>query len=219
MSATCIPPEELGSLEDLPADHPARAHLAGCASCQARWKAYRSFLEDDLSLPGARDAEAAAALDRLIRREFADPAKVRAGRSRAGTGRWRIRFLVPALAAAAAVFAVLVVGKHSRPGDAVLRGEAPGAAIRFEQPAPLPGGGLRLAWSSMPGADAYRVDFLDLALDPVGERPAGPDTSMVFHLADLARPVAPGTRILCRVIALRKGEEIGTSPPKALDIP
>ena len=223
MSTPCIRSEDLGEVAELPAGHPLRMHLESCSRCQAQWKAYQSFLEDDRVLPGTRDAEAAAALDAAIRRHFPSPRPEEARESgRSGRlGRHRnLRRFAPVLAGAAALAAVLLVGHPRGPnlGDLVLRGHGP-ALLHLEAPRTLPDGAVLLTWSSFTGADAYRVAILDLRLDPVCDLPALSETTMVLRPGALDPHARPGTKVIWRVIALRDREAIAASEARTLLVP
>ena len=57
----CVRPEEWGSYETWTAEDPRRAHVEGCARCQAQHAAYREMLDDRTIPRGADPKEAAAA--------------------------------------------------------------------------------------------------------------------------------------------------------------
>jgi len=222
MNTSCIRPEDFGDVDALPADHPTRVHLAACARCQARWRAYRSFLEDAEPQPRSRpEAEADTALNGMIRTEFGIPEAEREPARRSGAGGWRRRLLILTPSAAVLAVAIVMLATSHRTGipEPAFRGEGPNSTLTLESPRRLPDGGFRVAWSAIAGADAYRVRVLDTALNPVFETTVGAETSAILHPSDLGASARPGTGFVWRVTALREGEEIGVSGAGTLRIP
>jgi hypothetical protein len=232
MNPSCIRPEEFGNIEALCADDPIRVHLAECPRCQARWKAYRAFLEDASSpARSADEAAAEAALGAMVRTEFGlpgakqavarEPRSPHAGwrgwfSSRAGT---RLLILTPSAALVAVAIVMLAANHRPLPGEPAFRGSESSAILRLESPQALPDGSIRLSWSAVAGADSYRIRVLDTALDPVLQVTVSGETSTVVRMADLGDAARSGARYLWRVTVLREGEEIGTSGVGTLPVP
>jgi hypothetical protein len=230
MNPSCIRPEAFGDIETLPADHPVRAHLAKCPRCQAGWKAYRAFLED-ASSPARSSAEAAAeaALGAMVRTEFG----LHEAKESVTRGSWltnwrgwlslrpRARWLILTPSATLVVVAIvmLATNRPSVPGEPAFRGSESSATLRLDAPQALADGSLRLSWSAAAGADAYRIQVLDTALDPMLQVTVPGDTSAIVRPADLGDAVRSGARLLWRVTVLRDGEEIGGSSVGTLWIP
>lgn len=222
MSTPCIRPEDFGIVDTLAADHPTRVHLADCTRCQARWKAYRLFLEDSESPPRSRpEVKADAVLDGVIRKQFGlseaeartRPIRFLSSLRSLLSSRWRIRVLIltPPAAVAAIVILMLATSHRTEPPEPAFRGIESGASLRLESPQALPDGHIRLTWSAMAGADAYRIRVLDTGLSPVLETVVPAETTAVIAPSDLGAEAGPGSRFLWRVTALREGEEIGVS--------
>ena len=230
MSTPCVRPEDFGDVDALPVDHPIRVHLAGCARCQSRWQAYRSFLQDAESGPRSRpEAEADTALNGMIRTEFGTPETEREPARRSGAGGWRSffssrpgrRFMILTPAAAVLAVAIVMLATSHRTGlpEPAFRGEGSSSTLTLESPRRLPDGGFRMAWSAIAGADAYRVRVLDTALNPVFETTVEAETSTILHPSDLGAAARSGAGFVWRVTALREGEEIGVSGAGTLRIP
>jgi hypothetical protein len=220
LSTSCIKPEDLGGVADLAPDHPVRLHLSSCARCQARWKAYLSFLADKDPIPGARDEAAGEVLAGLIDLQFGTAAPVRRVR-RSPFDRWKGRFLILTPAAAVIVVALLILGhgERGRAPEQVLRGPETAAIFGLEIPVVQPDGRLRLAWRALAGADAYRVRVFNTGLDRVFESPAQSETTLVLTPSEFRPAGPPGSPLLWRVIALRRGEEMGMSDAGTLRMP
>ncbi len=230
MNPSCIHPEDFGAVDGLPADDPIRVHLSECPRCQARWKAYRSFLEDASSPARSRaEADAEAALGAVVRAEFGIPdVKDTVGRRLQFAIRrgWlsfhpRVRLLILTPSAALVAVAILMLATSHRPGPVVpaYRGSESGTELRLESPQVLPDGGVRLAWSAKAGADAYRVRVFDTAFNLVFETTVPTETSANVSLSALRAASRPDSGFVWRVTALREGEEIGGSGTGALRIP
>jgi len=204
MNGACYPMDELDRVAALPAGDPRLAHLADCPRCRARLASYRSFVRATVAA-GADPDDAEPRLMQAFIRAIATTPRVRPRRLRLAKGSaWR-----PAFALAGVLVAVVGLwrfGETRRPGAAeppVLRGEA--AAV----PAPLPlavrvlaDGRLLLAWRRQPAAEQYRVALHGADLAEAARVEAGNDTTV---------SVSRGAARFWRVIALRGGDEIGSS--------
>jgi len=230
MNTSCIRPEDFGDVDALPVDHPVRVHLTECPRCQARWKAYRSFLEDAESQPRSRpEGEADTVLGGMIRTEFGLPETESEPAPGVLPSGWRSffssrpgrRLLILTPSAAVLAVAIVMLATSHRTGlpEPAFRGSESSASLRLESPQVLPDGGIRLAWSAMAGADAYRVRVLDTALNPVLEITVAAETSAIVRPSEFGTAARSGARFVWRVTALREGEELGVSSAGTLRIP
>lgn len=217
MKNDCIPVEALGTLDALPADHPMRRHAATCPRCSSLLFAYAEFARAE-DVEGADPADAERRLDAFIEREVergrAGAAPV-TGAPKPGRGRW---FDVPvfrfAAVTAAIVLAAVVVWQWQPWGrdEIVYRSGAGGAAgaIAVETPRVLEDGALELAWSEVPGADAYEVALLGPDLAELALFPVRGATSL---RVDATRAAGAA---YWQVGALREGGVIANSAPEPL---
>lgn len=233
MKGSCIPLETLGRVAALPTGHPERAHLDECARCRSLLAMLTEF-ETPVRAPAlARFADADAALRATIAGLAAEgepdpvpPVAARTSRA-ADRGGWLARLLpaapLPRFAAAFAVLAVvtlaaLLLGRG--PAHEPLRGAAPGAGAAFAAAEPrVVAGGVELAWTAVPGADCYRVVFLDAALDPLARADAGAATRFVLRADALPAGLAHGATVGWQVEALAGDDLRATSPARALLVP
>lgn len=233
MKGSCIPIEALGRVAALPAGHPERAHLDDCARCRSLLAMLTEFETPARAPEGARFADADAALRATIaglaaegEPDPAPPVAARASRA-ADRGGWLARLLpvapLPRFAAAFAALAVvalaaLLLGRG--PANEPLRDATPGAGAAFTVAEPRAiAGGVELAWTAVPGADRYRVVFLDAALDPVARADAGAATRLVLRADALPAGLAHGAAVGWQVEALAGNDLRATSPARALLVP
>jgi hypothetical protein len=226
-------PEELERLVSLPEDHPERR----TARSAPEFEAYRMMLAEfdrpsDALVP---DAEIAAVQAELANR-LADTgllgtpaagAATTPGAARGmpparrpgfrawlirGEGRTALAFACAAIVVVAAWWATQRTGGPGR-----LRGVAePGAFVLEARPER---GGIVLSWPGVPGADAYRVVFLDAGLAEAGYREVGRDTSVTLSAGMLPAGVATGSRVSLEVVAMRMGAQIATTPARSILLP
>lgn len=135
----------------------------------------------------------------------------RAAHARRGLPRWALAAAALAVVAGAAVV-VPRLGVREAPDHLRSISPAP-AAVSFEgHPARFDAAGrLVLAWSAHPDAGAYRVEVLS-GLDAVASHDAAAGDSLVLDPASLPA----GGPLTWRVLALRDGEVIATTTPRAL---
>ncbi len=204
MNDGCFKPDEL---VDLKADDPRRAHLDECPRCRAVMMSFEAFM-DPADVPAeAKVADAEARLSAALEQEM--------GVTRPAPTFWT-PFRVRTFAAAAAVLIVAVGlslfggGPEVIPADGpVLRGAgSPAAPFRVEM-SKLENGEFRISWPKIEGATAYRVVVYGEDLEAI----MGYDTES----ATAFKLEPPAGAAFCRVIALRDGDELGTSEPGYFD--
>jgi hypothetical protein len=212
--------EALGDIERLPADDPRRRHLEGCARCQARWRAYRRFVEPPTDLPASELRAARERLHAALRTEL-DRA---AGARRVidlPLRRSALRFALASaagLVVAAGIWVMLGPWRHPANLD-TLRDVTPAARlVETERPRLAGEGRLMLAWHPVAEAEGYRVTLYSLDLSKLSERVVEGDSTLTLPLAELGAAARPGVSLYWQVAALRSGEEIATSGPVPFDV-
>jgi hypothetical protein len=86
------------------------------------------------------------------------------------------------------------------------------AGFLLSQPQAEGVGRWRLAWTAVEGADAYQVRFFSSDLDPLAQIEPVPVLSIGVTRDQLGADAASGNVVLWRVVALRGGDIIATSP-------
>jgi hypothetical protein len=240
MSDRGFEPDDLAELAGLSPDDPRGRALEPDPRLRARIRLLEEF-EKPGSIPeGARVAEAEARLAETLGRELGVPVgresespaeeRVRMSelewRRRSQSGRRRGflgQLLTPSLAAAAVL--VVVAGAwfmvSTRKSESpVMRGPTPAAPTGALVGSATPiAGGVRLAWTAHPEAQAYVVTILapDLteivALDPVTE------THLDFAVSARNETLAPDGQMLWRVVAVHGADEVGRSQTMSLTLP
>ncbi len=233
----CIPLEELAAVADLPATDPRRAHVAQCPRCGSLLDAYARFLEPGEAADAAHVAQADARLSEFLARTIgvapspaapAQPARAPvAPRSKPGASWWAALFAPAMRPALGFVVAAIVLGgvvvwprlAGHRPSDALRGGSrnAPVAALEVRA-ADLGPAGLRVAWASVAGADAYEVRVYSESLAEIARLDANGDTVLTVSPSALPFRPQPGQSLLVRVDARRQGEVLASSPPLPLSI-
>jgi len=208
--------DRLGELHDAAPDDPRRRHLLECARCRALMRAHDDFV-GDLSAPaGARLVEAERALGAFLEREIGHwrpaPASARPA--------WIEWLWTPAARpawafACAAVIAggTLLVIQARGPSPVVLRGAppvAPGSELELLAPE-FEGDAVMLHWRPAQEADAYLVRFFSEGLEEIGRAGPTPEPSITVRLSEAAPGAGRGEAVLYRVVALARGDEVGTS--------
>jgi hypothetical protein len=217
MSPNCLDVDRIAEVGAVPEGHPLREHVANCPRCQSLWLSYQSFMKADLG-GAARAGEARATLEESIRRRAAasgrawPPVSLSARRPR--WSGWLRPALVTAVAAALTLTAItLWRGDGEQP---VLRG-VEDARWLLAAPRPLDGR-IEFEWQAVEDADAYELVLYDDALNEVYR--SGTVTATTATVLREALPgVADGASLTWRVLALRAGDVISTSPPSSLTLP
>lgn len=200
----CFKPDELA---DLAADDPRLAHVEGCPRCQAAVNSFAAFMEPADVPAGAHLADANARLSAALEQEM--------GVARPAPTFWT-PFRVRTFSALAAVLLVAVGlslfggGPEVISTDGpVLRGVgAPTAPFRIEM-SKQENGEFWLSWPGIEGATGYRVVVYGEDLEAIKGFDA--EATTAFKL----KP--PAGAVFCRVVALKDGDELGTSEPGYFD--
>ena len=85
-------------------------------------------------------------------------------------------------------------------------------------PAKPVAGGLELAWSAEPGADAYRVVFLDGSLREIARTPARPGTRLALESAALPDGLVHDAEVAWYVEALAGGDVVAKTAARTLRV-
>jgi len=224
----CLPLEELALVAELPASDPRRAHVATCPRCGALVDAYTRFAE-----PGAdADAPHVAAADARLSEFLAKTIGVAPAAAPAPTLRpapresWWAALFAPAMRPALGfVVAAIVLGgivvwprlaEHG-PTDTLRGGPRhPDAPTLLVRSAGLHVDGLHIAWSAVPGADAYEVRVFSDGLAEIARLDANGDTVLTVPPSALPFRASPGQSLLVRVDARAHGTVIASSAPTPL---
>jgi hypothetical protein len=205
----CFTAEDIAALK---ADDPRMEHVTACPRCSALLASFRVFQAQLLELPPEKLRE--------FRSRFAAALGAETARPQA---RWRNLFARPAWGWAGLLLICIVAWRiWFHPGREaaapVLRGRADSSAVLTTQtPESMTGGHIRLSWSVHPDADAYRIVFLTPIGTEVAERQVTASPCTVA--ADSLRALAPkAQRLIWRVAALRGGDEIAQSLPRAIHL-
>jgi hypothetical protein len=245
VSHRCLLPDELVSVRELDTADPRRREVEACPRCHALLLSFDEFL-DDRSVPEGVDLEAARRLDAAFEREqvserarpaaterAAEPVPIRRSpRGERAARRWTARWLAPgARLAWAAVAAVVVVGAYTAlrqwpgyRGEDVLRSApdstavAAGERFRLLEPRVL-SQGVELSWTSVPGADAYRVVLLNPDLAEVGSLGPLADTTVILTPERRPQGWGPGSAVGWQVEALQAGHRLASSEAATLQLP
>lgn len=223
-------PEEFVRLLALPEDDPERRQAEASGKLDAWRRMLREFEE-----PGPGEATAGelagadAALGRHVESMLGTPAGGHRSAPRAA-GPGLLAWLAsiwsrPALRPAFALAALVIVGgagwwlagERVGRGERAVRGVAPEAAIVVEARATP--GALDLTWGPVAGAERYRVRFYGPSLSELDRRDDVTEPHLRLEPGTLPRGTASGQEILVEVVALRGGDAIAVSAPKAVRLP
>ncbi len=218
----CPPVEELALIHELAKNDPRREHLSACPRCRARLATYQEFLSTPPVATAAQRSDALARLDAALEREIFGEGADAEEAERPRPGRV-VRLDVRVLRAAIAVAALLIllaaldsVRDRTSLQKIVLRSEGGDARARglvLATPQFAPDGALHLAWSVLEGADAYRVEILSAALDPLASFEAGGELSLALG-PDRLQGILPGPgAYVWSVTALQNGDVLQRSLP------
>jgi hypothetical protein len=228
----CLEWAELAALSRVPAGDPARREAERCVRCRSRLAEYHDFVAGGDEVPAAERDHARAALRATLEQAMAEDAVApatapvlalpRPRRAPWWTGGARLALAAGVVAVMAGV---VVVARRPAPvpGAVNLRGgDADGGSVRTGSPAlwapEAAGGAVRLRWSSVPGADRYRVRVLSAQLEEVATVWTS-DTTLTLERVALPPGVRAGAALGWRVIAEREGAEIATSATGTLRAP
>jgi hypothetical protein len=230
MSERPFSPEEFVRLLSLPEDHPERRH----AEASGRLDAWRQMLRE-FEDPPASNATAAeltsadAALDRGMAAVLAARPGARGDSRAPGSGgpgllaRLAATLFQPALRPAFALAAIIVVASTSwwmvtdRSTHAV-RGVGNESRILVATRT-VADGALELSWTPVAGADGYRVRFFGQSLREIARLDDVPRPTLKLERSSLPTGLPAGEEVLVEVAAVRRGDVIAASSPRAVRLP
>jgi len=229
MKNECIDIELIPDTLELPSDDSRRRHVETCSRCSAVLASYQAFMKEE-TVAGADPEAAHTRLTAFVeseigvtREEGESPARSsdppRKGLLSRVTGTF---FMRPAMAAAALVIVAAGVlwWRPWAPEEIVLRGSTPAGEIQplvLSAPQILSEDEVVLDWTPMDGADSYQVHLYDEDLNTIVLFEPTVETTLVISRSVIPAD-APGV-LIWRVVALQKGDEIGSSDPVFLQIP
>jgi hypothetical protein len=213
----CISPDDLDWVLELPEDDPRRQHARACPRCRALLDQYVAFLDAALEADAARLADADTRLSAALEREIgAAPAHAGRVAHRARASGWDT-WARPAIAAAAVILvagAALLWTRAPRHEPEVRGGPDLAAALVVDQ-ATLADGAVHLEWRAFPGTTMYQVRVYESDLREVS-RFETPETTLTLAADRMSARIARGEVVLVRVVALSRGDAIGTSAAIAI---
>ena len=225
MHRNCFRLDEMDALLDLDPEDPRRKHLSECPLCRARLAAYRLFAAEGAPLPGSEPERAQEELDAFVSRTIEGGGSAPREGLFGARRRWRPfpkRWIVPALAAAAAVIALAVfLDPFPRDVDlrqARLRGldtTAAGETALTAFPAGVDGGIVTFSWNRLADCDAYEVQIFDESLDEIARFEAAGDTVLRVPVSEIPSADDP---VLWRVVSFREGDERARSSLRPLEL-
>lgn len=235
MNESCPAIEELEAMLALPAADPRRRHVDACARCRS----LADMLGEFAATTTAPAAAGFAAADGALRDTISELTGVRASDAPtvpaeappapreivppAAAPRqpwWPFGTLRPAFAFAAlfvVAFAGIVLWR-AIPGAPVMR-DASGVGVFAALPTRAIAGGLELVWNAEPGADEYRVVFLDGTLREIARTPARPGTRLALESAALPDGLVHGVEVAWYVEALAGGDVVAKTAARTLRVP
>jgi hypothetical protein len=237
MSDRRVEPEDLGGLEGLPPDDPRVRDLESQPRARAQLRAYRDFVAPGDVPEGARVHEAEARLGEALERELGTPIGGASGapsatpsRPQRGGGFLSMLFaprLRPALALAALLVVTggvwLVTATRQKPGGPIMRGTSPappeGGVAGSANTERLADGALRLTWTPSAEAESYAVVFLSPDLAEIARVSGVTEPHLDLRPGALPAGLAPGSRVLWRVHAMRGPDELARSHALMVTLP
>ncbi len=217
----CHSDEVLAALHDRGAAA-ADAHLAACPRCRARLADYALWVSDAQPLD-AVEQQAAADMAAAVRARLDAGAPARVVTPPVPAVPSRRRLAWPALAAAAVVVVAagtFVTLTHA-PRRERVRGATPPVTVGVfaARPPRAAPDGVVLEWGAARGADAYLVRFF--GTDLVDRATLGPVTATSCRVAEDSLPpgLTHGDRVMFEVVALARGERIGRTAPRTVEVP
>jgi hypothetical protein len=226
MSDDCIEVERIPEVLELPADDPTRRHVEMCARCSVILASYQTFIKEEM-VAGADPDDAKVRLTAFLSSEIGAPREAvdevpgaKEPLQRGLLPRFmKTLFMRPAWVAALLIIiaAGILWWRPWTPDETVLRGPSRrgvSQALTLSAPQRLSGGGIRLEWTPMAGADNYQVRIYDNNLNEIARLEPESGTSLIIDLSLL--PVDTPDEVIWRVVALEGGDEIGSSDPASL---
>jgi hypothetical protein len=241
MNSPCPSLEDLLALLDSGPSGPRWDHVRSCPRCRSRLAGYRLFAdppEGKEARPGEEPAVSRLSRhleDRILRDIPADPER-RARETSAPIRpphparilRWKrwLAILTPAVGAAAVLVGTLLYVREELPlwrtRERILRGaagvESPfasGANLHALSARQRADGGLELLWNRAPGADSYRLEFLDAGFHETGRLSTSADT-MAILTPDKLQGLRAAGALYWRVEGISQGDQVAESAPSPL---
>ncbi len=212
----CPDVEALAALSGLSADDPRRAHVESCPRCRARLIALEEFVAASGS--DVPEAEWHVAEAELRRRRVSDGLVSPPARPPAVRRTWTRAVWRPVFAAAASLVVMIagawwVVQSRHEPTLRALPGDEWIPSVESR------GAAVTIAWRATPGADQYRVVFLDASLEPVATLEVGPALEARVGREALPGGLAHGQAVMVEVHAIRGPDEVARSRAVPLTLP
>jgi type IV secretory pathway VirB2 component (pilin) len=230
MTEAPFTPDEFNRLLSLSEQHPDRVRAEASGKLEA-WRRMLGEFEAPLETVASPDelASADAALERhLAGALVASPEQrsVPVVRETAGPGLWaRLAGALsgPVARPALAVLVVVVAagsawwaGSHRVP-RAVRGGDGASAIVVTTRAAD--GAALELSWAAVAGADEYRVRFFGGTLREIARLDHVTGPMLRLERNSLPAGLHPGAELMVEVAAVRRGDVIAVSNPRAMRLP
>jgi hypothetical protein len=223
MNHRCILPEQIEEVLTFSVEDARRKDAEHCPRCRSLLRQYSEFST------GKIEDQAEAAVVRPHLRRFIDQS-IRRGEQPATGGKdnlwsrliarfWPWPALATAAAAAAIVIFTLVPWEGAEEGGILLRGEDDATAGFTLLPPETPAAGIvRLSWTAVPAAEAYRVVVYNASFDEIFSSIVT-DTAISVPLGDLEAGWQTAPTLQWEVEALRQGDVVSRSEPGTVQQP
>jgi hypothetical protein len=228
LSNDCIDAEHIPKVLELPVGDSKRRHVETCPRCSAFLASYKAFMKEEI-VAGADPNDAHARITAFLESEIGAPRETMEKAARAKdpdrngifSSLTRVFYLRPAwVAALLVIVAAGVLWWRPWTSDRiVLRGPTPDGVVQpptLSSPQLLSGGGIRLEWTPMAGADSYQVLLYDIDFDAIARLEPTTETTFVINRAML--PGDTPSTLIWRVVAIQRGDEIGASDPASFEL-
>ncbi len=229
MNGDCIDVERIPEVLELPAGDSTRRHVEACPRCSAILASYQAFMKEEI-IAGSDPDDAHVRLTAFLASKIGAPsaaAEVVTGEKDSARKGFFPRiaetfFLRPAWVAALLVIiaAGILLWRPWTPDRIVLRGPSQGGVsqpLTLSPPQKLSGGDIQLEWTPMAGADSYQVRLYDRDLNGIARLEPTVEATLIIDRSML--PVETPNELIWCVVALRGGDEIGSSDPAFLELP
>jgi hypothetical protein len=226
MNNDCIDVERIPEVLKLRADDPERRHVETCPRCSAILASYRAFMKAEI-IAGSDPDDADTRLTAFLTSKIGAPQD--ATEDVTGAEDLSRKGFLPRIiegffmrpAWVAALLLIIVAGVFLwRPWTSeqtVLRGSSQVGVpqpLTLSAPQKLPGDRVRLEWTPMAGADSYQVRLYDKYLNGIARLEPTHETELIIDRSML--PIETPDELIWRVVALKRGDEIGSSDPASL---
>jgi hypothetical protein len=223
-------PEEFVRLLSLPEGHPERLRAESSGMLEA-WR--RMLVEFEAPPVQVASPDELASADAALERRMAGAIGASPGRraipavpGASGAGFWSRLAGALSRPAVRPAFALVVIAiaagglwwaKANRTPGAV-RGGSGEATFKVAAHAEA-GGMLELSWAAVPGADGYRVRFFGGTLREIARLDHVSEPMLRLGPDSLPAGLGPGAEVMVEVAAVRGGDVIAVSGPKAVRLP